>query len=342
MNNYESKVIPTSYMYENIIDYSKIINTYCDCETETIRINCTRFSLSEYKNHIEIIRNTFKKYGRKIEIMTDIPFPGTKTRMEYIGDKEFFTFEKNQRYSIVKSLDDLKFNKNICFDNDLFFERLKIDDRILLGDNDIMLSIIDVSPNEVIAASLNTGTVMYRKAAYSSGSFFVHENMDKFKEYYVDFLKNIQPESIVFSFIERDEDLINIKHCLESNNIFSKIISKIETPFAVKNIERIADHSDGVLIGRGDLGITSKQALFMSNVIKSINYCMKKNMRTIVATDLLESLTINFNQLNRAELSDIYFLKLLGVNEFVASSNISRNSNSFRKFNSIVKTTKVI
>uniref|UniRef100_A0A8C9GEH8 Pyruvate kinase n=1 Tax=Piliocolobus tephrosceles TaxID=591936 RepID=A0A8C9GEH8_9PRIM len=83
------------------------------------------------------------------------------------------------------------------------------------------------------------------------------------------------------------------------------IISKIEKPAAVKNINSIIELSDGIMIARGDLGIETNLSNLPVLQKKLINLCrIKYNKPVIVATQMLESMRF-FPTPTRAEVTDV-------------------------------------
>ncbi|EDL42382.1 pyruvate kinase, putative [Plasmodium vivax] len=89
----------------------------------------------------------------------------------------------------------------------------------------------------------------------------------------------------------------------QANGIF--IVSKIEKPSAVKNIESIINLSDAIMIARGDLGIETNLSNLPILQKKMINLCrIKYNKPVIVATQMMESMRF-LPSPTRAEVADV-------------------------------------
>lgn len=82
------------------------------------------------------------------------------------------------------------------------------------------------------------------------------------------------------------------------------IISKIEKPQAVHDIEAIIDASDGVMVARGDLGVEMDLADVPVIQKRIIDLCHDYGKPVIVATQMLESM-IRSPLPTRAEVSDV-------------------------------------
>jgi pyruvate kinase len=86
--------------------------------------------------------------------------------------------------------------------------------------------------------------------------------------------------------------------------ISAKIISKIETKAAVDNLENIIEVSDAVMVARGDLAIETMPEAVPIVQREIIGLGQKYAKPTIVATQMLASMTEN-SEPTRAEISDI-------------------------------------
>jgi pyruvate kinase len=82
------------------------------------------------------------------------------------------------------------------------------------------------------------------------------------------------------------------------------LIAKIENRQGIKNIDEIMEVSDGIMIARGDMGVSLPiyEVPIMQKMI--IKKCNKRKKFVITATQMLESMTEHLRP-TRAEVSDV-------------------------------------
>lgn len=121
---------------------------------------------------------------------------------------------------------------------------------------------------------------------------------------------------LALSFVRSAEEVLMLKRRLaelcpldrsadpNGAGIGIPVISKIEKPQAVKNIESIVDASDAIMVARGDLGVEMDiaQVPIAQKVI--LDACSQYGKPVIVATQMLESM-IESSVPTRAEASDV-------------------------------------
>jgi pyruvate kinase len=82
------------------------------------------------------------------------------------------------------------------------------------------------------------------------------------------------------------------------------LIAKIENRDGVENLAEILDVSDGIMVARGDLGVSLPIYEIPILQKKIIKICGQKGKIAITATQMLESMTGNLRP-TRAEVGDV-------------------------------------
>ena len=110
---------------------------------------------------------------------------------------------------------------------------------------------------------------------------------------------------IACSFVSRRQDLIDLGDFLRANGGgHIDIIAKIENQSGIDNIEDIFKECDGIMIGRGDMGVEIPYEELPGIQKLLIEKCRRLGKRCITATEMLESMTHNIRP-TRAEISDV-------------------------------------
>jgi pyruvate kinase len=110
---------------------------------------------------------------------------------------------------------------------------------------------------------------------------------------------------VAASFVSTKQDLVELNAFLRENGGSDiDIIAKIENRAGVNNIEEICEECDGIMIGRGDLGveIPFEELPYIQKYL--ITKCRLLGKRVITATEMLESMIHNPRP-TRAEISDV-------------------------------------
>lgn len=109
---------------------------------------------------------------------------------------------------------------------------------------------------------------------------------------------------VALSFVRKKEDIMMVKTLLHSLKVNIPIISKIEKPQAIDNLDEILSVTDMIMVARGDMGVEVGNHLVPAIQKKIITACNNLGIPVITATQMLESMTENPTP-TRAEASDV-------------------------------------
>ncbi|MCB0064632.1 MAG: pyruvate kinase [Caldilineaceae bacterium] len=155
----------------------------------------------------------------------------------------------------------------------------------------------------------------------------------------VKFALDRQVDWIALSFVRRASDVIELREIIQRDMSFGRItpiISKIEKPEAVKNIDEIIAASDAIMVARGDLGIeTSPEAVPMVQKM-IIAKCHAIARPVITATQMLDSMIRNPRP-TRAEASDVANAVLDGSDAIMLSGETASGMYPVQAVKTMVK-----
>jgi len=312
---------------------------------DVFRINFSHGKLEDYKGLLGKVRKESEKAGLPVAVMGDLP--GPKIRIGEVaghgitlkkGQHVFFTGQQ----IISEDTDPVTFSTNYP---DLLDE-VKPGERILIDDGNIRLVCkekeITETGTRVAAEVTEGGLVTSRKGLNLPDSELTLPSLTSRDEELIRFAVEMEFDFLALSFVRSARDVLELKERLRElgarpnepayrndfqadNTIlegrykgFIPIISKIEKPQAVRNLEEILRETDMVMVARGDLGVEmdlSEVAVLQKQIILS---CRELGVPVIVATQMLQSM-IESASPTRAEVSDVANAILDGADAIMLS-----------------------
>ena len=124
---------------------------------------------------------------------------------------------------------------------------------------------------------------------------------------------------VACSFVSCRQDMVDIKEFLNANGGEELgLIAKIENQSGIDNIEDICQECDGIMIGRGDMGVEIPFERLPAIQKTLITKCRLLGKRVITATEMLESMIHNPRP-TRAETSDVANAVYVGTSAIMLS-----------------------
>lgn len=129
-------------------------------------------------------------------------------------------------------------------------------------------------------------------------------------------------EWIALSFVRDANDVRELRQIIDERGSFSKIISKVEKPEAVVQIEDVIEASDAIMVARGDLGVEvpMQEVPLIQKMI--VSKCHAMSRPVVIATQMMESMIENMSP-TRAEVNDVANSVLDGADAVMLSGETS-------------------
>ena len=184
---------------------------------------------------------------------------------------------------------------------------LKPGDSILVADGLIRLSVVKTGGENgsfIDCLVEDGGPVTSRKGINLPGNTIDLPAIGEKDRLALDHALRSGADWIAVSYVRSAEDLRPAKDAVKAAGLHTPIIAKIEHPAALQNLHSILDVADGVMVARGDLGVEIPLERVPLAQQKIIDAGLMRGMVVIVATQMLESMTLNPRP-TRAEVSDV-------------------------------------
>ena len=175
-----------------------------------------------------------------------------------------------------------------------------------------------VEPGLVRARAINANVIEQRKGINLPSSTVSAPAISEKDKADALFAVQQKVDMIAMSFVRRGADVEELKQLMAGVGTQIPIVSKIEKPQALDNLEEILQASWGVMVARGDLGVelsTADVPMAQKRIIREANRLAKP---VITATQMLDSMTRN-PQPTRAEASDVANAVLDGTDAVMLS-----------------------
>lgn len=279
----------------------EIIEEMCLAGMNVARLN---FSHGTHENHLELI-NKIKKIRERLDmpvaIMLDTKGPeyriGTfKNGKEVLCEGDTFTFTTDDVEGDAERV-------SVSYKN--LAREISVGDRILVNNGLLAFKITEISGNDIICKVTDGGEISNRKSMSFPNRVFEQPYLSEQDKSDLLFGIENDVDFIACSFVSRRRDLLDVKEFLSAHNGSDiSLIAKIENRSGIDNIEEICEECDGIMIGRGDMGVEIPFEELPAIQKQLITKCRMVGKRVITATEMLESM-INNPRPTRAEISDV-------------------------------------
>ena len=279
------------------------------------RLNFSHGSHAQHLKVIESIVRINEKYNLYTGILADLQ--GPKIR---IGDLEADGFpirEGDILYFVTKPCLGTPEKVYISYSN--FAKDVKPGEKIVLDDGKVVLKVLESNGKDRVKLEVSHGFhLASRKGVNLPDTSISIPAMTKKDLNDLEFILTQPVNWIALSFVRSAKEVLELKEKIEAAGHRAKVISKVEKPQAIANINEIIKASDGIMIARGDLGVEVPMERLPSMQKIIIGKCLQRGTPVIVATQLMDSM-INNPSPTRAEILDVANAVLDGTDAVMLS-----------------------
>lgn len=281
-----------------------------------LRLNFSHGDFAEHEPKLIFGRKVGEKLGEKVEILQDLG--GPKIRIGDFAEADGIVLDPGQEFTLTTDTTVVGDKNKVSINYPKLPQEVVVGGIIFLHDGKKKLEILEINGGEVKCKVLMGGPIKGRRGVNLPGAHLSINSLTEKDKKDLEFGIQHKVEYVAFSFVRHPSDVKELRDLLDARDAHPKIIAKIEDCDGVANFDEILKLVDGVMIGRGDMGIEvgfENVPIIQKDIIKKCNAAGKF---VITATHVLESMIKNPVP-TRAEISDITNAVLDGTDAVMLS-----------------------
>ncbi len=306
---------------------------------DVARLNFSHGSHKQHMENIELVRRINKKYRRHIRIMQDLE--GFRIRIGRLTGGKTRILKNRTIVWLTKDLTKTG-PKKIPFDYHGDLDRIKPKQLIYIDDGNIILRVENVSLSSIKARVIEGGILKARKGINIPGVDLEFQGMTKKDRRDLEFGIKARVDYVALSFVRNADDILEAVELIKPRLPKCQIVAKIENRPAIENIDKIIKAADGIMIARGDMGVSVP--IYEVPIIQKriIRKCNRSGKFVITATQMLEHMT-EHSRPTRAEVTDVANAVIDGTDFVMLSAETAIGRfpyESVKMMNEIIKFTE--
>lgn len=264
---------------------------------DVFRINMSHSTHDGSKTLYNTVRACAARHRHPIGILADLQ--GPKFRVgEFQSGRVQVPSKSIFRFDRAEVLGDAN---RVFLPHSQIFDAIEPGHNLVLDDGKLRMRVIEKSDVQIVTEVITGGMLASRKGISMPDTLLpISPLTEKDKADLTHALK-LGVDWVALSFVQRAEDLHDVRKLIGDK---AAILSKIEKPSAVTDLEAIIAASDGIMVARGDLGVELPVEKVPGIQKRITRMARAAGKPVIVATQMLESM-ISSPMPTRAEVSDV-------------------------------------
>jgi len=269
---------------------------------DVFRINFSHADYDAVRERVEMIRELNEELGRNTGILADLQ--GPKLRVGVMEDG--IEVAPGDRIAF-KTGEKFVGNKEAVYMTYPEFPRdVKPGERVLLDDGKLIFRVVETNGTDTVVAEVEQGGPLKSKKGVNlpNTNISLPALTPKDIEDAI-FAISLQVDWLALSFVRHTQDIKDLQELIAKHSDYKiPIISKIEKPEAITNIDEIVALSDGIMVARGDLGVevpAEEVPLLQKQLVQKSK---EARIPVVIATQMMETMMDSLTP-TRAEVNDV-------------------------------------
>lgn len=265
------------------------------------RLNFSHGTHEGHKKTVDMVRKVRDELKIPLAVMLDTK--GPEIRLKNFA-KGKVTLEDGQRFIFTtEDIDGDETRAAVTYKE--LPKQLAAGNTVLVDDGQLEFLVEETTETEVVCKVIHGGAVSNHKGVNIPNVHLDFKYLSEQDEADLRFGVEQNVDFVAASFVRCKEDVIAVRNYLDyygGKDI--RIISKIENIEGVQNFDEILEHSDGIMVARGDMGVEIEYEKLPGIQKIFIKKCYEAGKMVITATQMLESMIHNMTP-TRAEITDV-------------------------------------
>jgi pyruvate kinase len=275
----------------------EMIQALFEAGADVFRFNFSHGSHADHQERYRIVREVERLVGRPIAILADLQ--GPKLRIgQFAGGK--VTLNAGQEFILDRDTSPGN-SERVCLPHPELFEVIAAGQSLLLDDGKLRLQVLDSDGQRIRTRVVNGGALSDRKGVNVPDAVLPIPALTEKDKRDLAFALELGVDWVALSFVQRPEDVLEAKALIGGR---AAVLSKLEKPAALDQLDAIVQASDAIMVARGDLGVELPPERVPGVQKRILRVCRQHGKPIVIATQMLESM-ITMPVPTRAEASDV-------------------------------------
>lgn len=297
----------------------EVLKEMIESGLDVVRLNFSHGIHDDHLKVIEFVREINKELNTNTALLADLQ--GPKLRVGEMENGSVLLTTGNK--ITISTTKQLGTSEVIYTNYKEFPQDVAPGETVLLDDGKLIFKVLSTNGKDTVECEIIQGGPLSNKKGLNLPNTKVslpalsQKDLDD-----LDFALSHNVDWIGLSFVRNAADVIQLKEIIKKSAKHAKVVSKIEKPEAVEQIDDIIAETDAVMVARGDLGVEMPLEEIPMIQKMLVKKCIAAAKPVIVATQMMESMITNATP-TRAEVTDVANAVLDGADAVMLSGETS-------------------
>ena len=284
------------------------------------RINFSHADYSDVSARIKMIRELNDELGVYTSILADLQ--GPKLRVGVM--EEGIVVSPGDQVTFATGAPFVGTATRAYMTYDSFPQDVKVGEKVLLDDGKLLFEVVSTNgKDEVVTKVVQGGPLKSKKGVNLPNTKISLPALTEKDIEDAIFAIGEKVDWIALSFVRFSQDLKDLQELIAKHtDLKIPIVSKIEKPEAIDNIDEIIEYTDALMVARGDLGVeipAEEVPLIQKQLVLKAKQARKP---IIIATQMMETMIDSLTP-TRAEVNDVANSVMDGADAVMLSGETS-------------------